>query len=94
MTVTWGKTVLSDVAIDAATESVDDFRAKLFSLTGVPPERQKIMGFKGGALKPGASWAQLGLKAGLKLMLIGTAGERRARHGFGDMRACPSCPLG
>lgn len=49
------------------------FKSQLFSLTGVAPERQKIMGVKGGLLKDDAEWAKLGLKAGQKLTMMGTA---------------------
>ena len=60
--------------IDTA-EDVGTFKAKLFSLTGVPVDRQKVMGFKGGNLKDGAEWSSLGLKNGKKIMLIGSAEE-------------------
>ena len=42
-------------------------------LTGVPPERQKIMGVKGGTLKDDADLSALGIKAGQNLMLMGSA---------------------
>ncbi len=48
------------------------FKHQLFSLTGVPPERQKIM-VKGGMLKDDADVAKLGLKEGQKLMMMGSA---------------------
>ena len=48
------------------------FKHQLFSLTGVPPERQKIM-VKGGMLKDDADMAKLGLKEGQKLMMMGSA---------------------
>ncbi|GAQ83602.1 Ubiquitin-specific protease [Klebsormidium nitens] len=48
------------------------FKTQLFSLTGVPPERQKIM-VKGGLLKDDGDWNKVGLKAGQKLMMMGTA---------------------
>lgn len=49
------------------------FKAQLFALTGVPPERQKIMGVKGGTLKDDADLSALGIKAGQNLMLMGSA---------------------
>lgn len=70
--VKWGKEVFKDVEIDT-TQPPTVFKSQLFSLTGVPPERQKIMGVKGGLLKDDADWAKLGLKAGQKLSMMGTA---------------------
>ena len=52
------------------------FKHQLFSLTGVPPERQKIM-VKGGMLKDDADMAKLGLKEGQKLMIMGSADKAR-----------------
>jgi hypothetical protein len=49
------------------------FKTQLFSLTGVPIERQKIMGVKGGLLKDDADWGALGIKPGQKLTMMGTA---------------------
>lgn len=48
---------------------------QLFSLTGVPPARQKIMGFPKakGLLKDDADWATVGLKPNLKVTMMGTA---------------------
>lgn len=42
--------VFKDVEIDTEQPPAV-FKMQLFSLTGVPPERQKIMGVKGGLLK-------------------------------------------
>jgi len=72
--VKWGKQVLDDVEIDT-NESVQVFKTQLWTLTGVPPERQKILGFKGGQLKDDADWGKAGLKQGMKLMLMGTADQ-------------------
>lgn len=72
VTVTWNKEVFKDVEVDTHQPPVT-FKTQLFSLTGVPPERQKIMGVKGGLLKDDADWAKLGLKNGQKLMLMGSA---------------------
>lgn len=41
-------------------------------VTGVAPERQKIM-VKGGVLKDDQEWGKAGIKPGAKLMMIGTA---------------------
>jgi len=56
------------------------FKHQLFSLTGVPPERQKIM-VKGGMLKDDADVAKLGLKEGQKLMMMGSADKARPASG-------------
>ncbi|KAJ2909039.1 deubiquitinating enzyme [Coemansia aciculifera] len=47
---------------------------QLYSLTGVEPDRQKIL-VKGGQLKDDTDMASLGLKEGQLLMMMGTAGE-------------------
>ena len=43
------------------SESASTFKSQLFSLTGVPPEKQKIM-VKGGMLKDDQDWSKLPLK--------------------------------
>ncbi|KAF9953323.1 Ubiquitin carboxyl-terminal hydrolase 14 [Mortierella alpina] len=50
------------------------FKAQLFALTGVEPDRQKIIA-KGGMLKDDTDMSKLGLKAGHNFMMMGTAGE-------------------
>ncbi|KAF9197608.1 Ubiquitin carboxyl-terminal hydrolase 14 [Haplosporangium sp. Z 27] len=50
------------------------FKAQLFALTGVEPDRQKII-IKGGMLKDETDMSKLGLKNGHTFMLMGTAGE-------------------
>jgi ubiquitin carboxyl-terminal hydrolase 14 len=70
--VKWGKQKFENVEIDLAA-GVEVFKAQLFTLTLVPPERQKIMGVKGGAVKDGADLAALGIKPGQNLMLMGSA---------------------
>eukprot|EP00696_Hemimastix_kukwesjijk_P016256 gnl/Hemi2/4637_TR1610_c0_g1_i1.p2 gnl/Hemi2/4637_TR1610_c0_g1~~gnl/Hemi2/4637_TR1610_c0_g1_i1.p2 ORF type:complete len:108 (-),score=30.33 gnl/Hemi2/4637_TR1610_c0_g1_i1:39-362(-) len=69
--VKWSKQVFSDVEVDFAA-GVAGLRARLEALTGVPAERQKIMGVKGGVLKDGADLSTL-IKDGQQLMLMGTA---------------------
>jgi ubiquitin carboxyl-terminal hydrolase 14 len=49
VSVKWQKQVFSDIEIDTS-QSPFVFKAQLYALTGVPPERQKIM-VKGGILK-------------------------------------------
>ncbi|CAJ2663720.1 ubiquitin carboxyl-terminal hydrolase 6 [Trifolium pratense] len=73
VSVKWQKELFKDVEIDTSQPPYV-FKCQLFDLTGVPPERQKIM-VKGGLLKDDADWEKLGVKAGQKLMMMGTADE-------------------
>jgi ubiquitin carboxyl-terminal hydrolase 14 len=73
VTVKWQKESYS-VDIDLS-KPPSVFKTQLFSLTGVPPERQKIIGFKGGLLKDDADWSAAGAKDGLKLTMMGTAAK-------------------
>lgn len=70
--VKWQKDVFKDVEIDMS-QPPSVFKMQLFSLTGVPPERQKIMGFKGGLLKDDADWTAIGAKDKQKITMMGTA---------------------
>lgn len=72
VTVKWGKQKLENVEMDTAGP-IELFKAQLYTLTQVPPERQKIMGVKGGPVKDDANWQTLGVKQGQVLMLMGTA---------------------
>mmetsp|Transcript_19100 Transcript_19100/g.41817 ORF Transcript_19100/g.41817 Transcript_19100/m.41817 type:complete len:482 (-) Transcript_19100:109-1554(-) len=72
--IKWGKEELKDVEIDYSLPPVV-FMTQIFSMTGVPIERQKIM-VKGGMLKHDADnsvWEKIGLKNGQKIMMMGTA---------------------
>ncbi|KAK6125090.1 hypothetical protein DH2020_041154 [Rehmannia glutinosa] len=73
VSVKWQKELFSNVEIDT-TQSPYVFKCQLYDLTGVPPERQKIM-VKGGLLKDDADWSKVGVKEGQKLMMMGTADE-------------------
>ncbi|KAJ8460853.1 hypothetical protein OPV22_033779 [Ensete ventricosum] len=73
VSVKWQKEVFPAVEIDTSQPPLV-FKCQLYALTGVPPERQKIM-VKGGLLKDDADWATLGVKEGQKLMMMGTADE-------------------
>ncbi|KAK2983833.1 hypothetical protein RJ640_008509 [Escallonia rubra] len=73
VSVKWQKEVFSSVEIDTSQPPYV-FKCQLYDLTGVPPERQKIM-VKGGLLKDDADWSTLGVKQGQKLMMMGTADE-------------------
>ena len=68
--VKWQKDTY-DVEIDTSQPPVV-FKQQLFSLTGVPADRQKIM-VKGGMLKDDADWSKVAVKQGQKLMMMGTA---------------------
>ncbi|ONK69988.1 uncharacterized protein A4U43_C05F29040 [Asparagus officinalis] len=73
VSVKWQKQVFPAVEIDTSQPPLV-FKCQLYDLTGVPPERQKIM-LKGGLLKDDADWSTLGIKEGQKLMMMGTAEE-------------------
>ena len=68
--VKWGKEVLKDIEVDV-NEPPMLFKLQLFSLTGVPADRQKVMG-KGGMLGDD-TWGKTVLKAGQTIMMMGTA---------------------
>eukprot|EP00303_Exanthemachrysis_gayraliae_P005528 CAMPEP_0206000286 /NCGR_PEP_ID=MMETSP1464-20131121/1372_1 /ASSEMBLY_ACC=CAM_ASM_001124 /TAXON_ID=119497 /ORGANISM="Exanthemachrysis gayraliae, Strain RCC1523" /LENGTH=365 /DNA_ID=CAMNT_0053373539 /DNA_START=27 /DNA_END=1121 /DNA_ORIENTATION=- len=72
VTVKWGKQKFDNVEIDVSAKPTK-FKEQLFQLTGVPVDRQKIMGVKGGQLKDDADWDVVGIKPGQNLMLMGTA---------------------
>lgn len=59
-----------DVEVDTSNPG-EVFKYQLFSLTGVEPERQKIL-VKGGQLKDDTDMSKLGLKAGQTIMMLGT----------------------
>ncbi|KAJ9160854.1 Cysteine proteinase [Coniochaeta hoffmannii] len=56
------------------TSTGEDFKLQLYSLTGVEPDRQKVL-IKGGQLKDDAVIGDLGLKNGQQLMMLGTASD-------------------
>ena len=68
MQVKWQKSLFQDVEIDTS-QPPTLFKMQLFSLTGVPPERQKIM-VKGGMLKDNSDWTKVGVKMGQRLMMM------------------------
>lgn len=59
-----------DVEVDTSSPG-EVFKFQLFSLTGVEPDRQKIL-VKGGQLKDDTDMSKLGLKPKQALMMIGT----------------------
>ena len=62
-----------EVEVDPTTDGAT-FKLQLFSLTGVEPERQKIL-VKGGQLKDDADLSKLGVKPGHTFMMMGTPSE-------------------
>mmetsp|Transcript_5139 Transcript_5139/g.14364 ORF Transcript_5139/g.14364 Transcript_5139/m.14364 type:complete len:484 (-) Transcript_5139:163-1614(-) len=69
--VKWQRETFKDVEVDESQPPLV-FKTQLFTLSGVLPERQKIM-VKGGVLKDADDWAKIKLKEGQKLMMMGTA---------------------
>ncbi|KAF1996151.1 cysteine proteinase [Amniculicola lignicola CBS 123094] len=59
-----------EVEVDP-TSNGETFKYQLFSITGVEPERQKIL-VKGGQLKDEADMSKLGLKPNQTIMMMGT----------------------
>ncbi|KAI9817539.1 MAG: deubiquitinating enzyme [Pycnora praestabilis] len=67
-----------DVDLDP-TSTGETFKYQLYSLTGVEPERQKIL-VKGGQLKDDTDLSTLGVKSGHTFMMMGTpSGDGSAR---------------
>jgi ubiquitin carboxyl-terminal hydrolase 14 len=62
-----------DVEIDPSATG-EDFKLQLYSLTGVEPERQKVL-VKASQLKDNAIMGSLGLKNGQSIMMMGTPSE-------------------
>lgn len=80
MSVKWQKEVFEDVEIDT-TQPPLVFKAQLYALSGVPPERQKIM-VKGGMLKVYISTTKL-LKPKIRCLrglAISTGFLQRSAH--------------
>ena len=74
ITVKWNKET-HDVEADTS-QPPTVFKFQMYSLTGVPPDRQKIM-IKGGFLKDDSDWNKVALKPNQKLMMMGTADKVR-----------------
>ncbi|XP_031552451.1 ubiquitin carboxyl-terminal hydrolase 14-like [Actinia tenebrosa] len=70
--IKWGKEKFENVELNT-DEPTEVFKAQLFALSSVPPERQKVM-LKGAVLKDD-SWESFKLKNGVTLMMMGSAGE-------------------
>lgn len=69
--VKWGRENFPDIEVNTDEEPIL-FKAQLYALTGVQPDRQKIM-FKGGQLKDN-EW-NIQLKEGAAILLLGTKDE-------------------
>ena len=69
--VKWAKEVYNDVEVNTDEEPMV-FKAQLFALTGVQPERQKVM-LKGAILDQ--SWDKMKLKNGAMMLMMGTKDE-------------------
>ncbi|XP_076054607.1 ubiquitin specific protease 14 [Oratosquilla oratoria] len=70
--VKWGKELYTDVEVNTEEEPMV-FKAQVFALTGVQPERQKIM-VKGATLKD-ESWGNMKLKDGAMVLMMGSKEE-------------------
>mmetsp|Transcript_38368 Transcript_38368/g.85421 ORF Transcript_38368/g.85421 Transcript_38368/m.85421 type:complete len:521 (+) Transcript_38368:65-1627(+) len=68
--VKWGKEAFNDIEVDLE-QSPMVFKSQLFTLSGVPPDRQKVM-IKGGLLKDD-EWGKQVPKEGATIMLMGSA---------------------
>ncbi|KAI5921746.1 ubiquitin carboxyl-terminal hydrolase [Camillea tinctor] len=62
-----------EVEVDTETTG-EVFKFQLYSLTGVEPERQKVL-VKGGPLKDDAPMSKFGFKPGQTIMMMGTPGN-------------------
>jgi ubiquitin carboxyl-terminal hydrolase 14 len=71
LTIKWNKQTF-EVDLDQS-DTVDTFQTQIYTLTNVPPERQKILGIPGGPLKPADDLSKRTIKEGTKVTLIGTA---------------------
>jgi ubiquitin carboxyl-terminal hydrolase 14 len=65
-----------DVEVDTESNG-ETLKLQLYSLTGVEPERQKVL-MKGGPLKDDADMSKFGLKPGQAIMMMGTPGDGSA----------------
>ncbi|XP_045481227.1 ubiquitin carboxyl-terminal hydrolase 14 [Harmonia axyridis] len=70
--VKWGKEIYPDIEVNT-DEPPLVFKAQLFALTGVHPERQKVM-IKGVTLKDD-DWTNFKLKDGVTILLMGSKEE-------------------
>jgi len=70
--VKWRKQSFPNVTLDTS-QSAEVFQSQLFSLTGVPPSRQTILGLRGGKkIAADVDLSKLGIKNKQTLMLLGS----------------------
>ncbi len=67
--IKWGKEKYTSIECNV-TESPDLFKAQIFALTGVQPDRQKVM-LKGATLKD--AWTGFKIKDGVTFLIMGSA---------------------
>jgi len=72
VTIKWGKEKIPDFEIDKSA-SVETLRGQIFSVTGVPPEAQKIFLKKGKVLKDTDVISTFPLKEGATVSMMGSA---------------------
>lgn len=70
--VKWGKEMFQDVVVNTEEEPMV-FKAQLFALTGVQPERMKVM--LKGAILSDSSWEKMALRDGAMVLMMGTKDE-------------------
>lgn len=70
--VKWGKELYKDVEVDLQQPPLV-FKSQIFTLSGVPPDRQKVL-IKGGQLKDD-DWGKQQPKEGMTIMMMGSAEE-------------------
>jgi len=70
--VKWGKEIYQDVEVNTDEEPML-FKAQLFALTGVQPERQKVM--LKGAILTDSSWDKVKIRDGAMVLMMGTKDE-------------------
>jgi len=70
--VKWGKETFQDIEVNTDEEPIV-FKAQLMALTGVQPERQKVM--LKGAILTDASWDKVKLREGAMVLMMGTKDE-------------------
>lgn len=70
VSVKWGKETFKDVEVDTEQPPLV-FKSQLFTLSGVPPDRMKVM-IKGGLLKDD-DWGKQLPKEGMSIMMMGSA---------------------
>ncbi|XP_023349063.1 ubiquitin carboxyl-terminal hydrolase 14 isoform X1 [Eurytemora carolleeae] len=70
--VKWGKEVFQDVEVNTDEEPMV-FKAQLYALTGVQPERQKVM--LKGAMLDNSGWGKVVLRDNAMVLMMGTKDE-------------------